>query len=196
MKNVAWTWGITLLCALLGIAAMSAMSSHVMRLEHENRTARHEKEHAEKIRLALWRMESEASAIALLENTHSSKNFLSIPDKEKADHVRCYFQYDMQMKVVTSSQSDSDKVGTLRGILLNPCYSCHGEDVSNGFVAEQMASVWSNQTVTMYNSGNAQKTEIQPEFEKSIRAEQMKRNISQFKGGNIQQCAQTAHNKV
>jgi len=196
MKNVFWTWGITLLCALLGIAAMSGMSRHVMRLERENHTARYEKEHAEKIRLALWRMESEASAILLLENTRSSKNFLEISTEDKPEHVRSYFQYDMNGNHLQSSPSDKEKEATLRGILSNPSNRSCGSKVSNSCVAVHTANLPWGQQITSYNSINLQKVEIQPEFEKSIRAEQRMRNLGQMKGGNIEQTIQVANEEI
>lgn len=187
MKRFAWIWGITALCACIVLTAMSVMTRHVMRLEEVSQKATQEKEHAEKIRLALWRMESEASAILLLENTRSAEKFLESTPEALPNHVRTYFQFNAAGGYSCLPVAAQSEQNTLGLILNGSCTSVHGV-LQNSYVANSMANKWSVSApvdVNSYQEWGAQS--VSQNLEKAIRNEQLKRNIGNIKYQNIQQ---------
>jgi signal transduction histidine kinase len=186
MKRYAWIWIVKLLCAVLGIAAMTVMTRHVMRLEQESRAARLRAEHADKVRLALWRMETEANAVLLLENTRNTTDFLSISPEQQPDYARLYFQMEAgSLKTMTGASFDDNAI--LQGIMRNPSLSSDAV-VSNCQSAHQVASSWmSNAIPSNASPVTWGSTQAMQEVEKGKRQEAVNRVYLQMKSGNIAQ---------
>jgi signal transduction histidine kinase len=68
-------WFIATLCALVVLGAMGLLTRHILRLESERQVAQADAELGERLRLALWRMDSEASATLILENNRPPSQF-------------------------------------------------------------------------------------------------------------------------
>lgn len=191
MKRFAWIWVFKLLCAALGIAAMMVMTQHVLRLERESRDARNHAAHAEKVRLALWRMESEANSLLLLENTRGTADFLqtTVPTP---DYVSTYFEF-------SSGDAVQSTVGgvvqqRLQSLLASPAPAEIGV-VSNCQMAHNVASLWSDNSLSAWGmaSGSQQTTDpdLLQQNEKSQRQAVVNRSYSNMKSGNIAQKGST-----
>lgn len=186
MKRFAWIWVFKLLCAALGIAAMMVMTQHVLRLERESRDARHQAEHAEKVRLALWRMESEANALLLLENTRATTDFLdtSVP---AADYVLTYFEFSSSAEVQSTMGGATQQ--RLQSLLAGPAPAGIGI-VSNCQMATTVASQWSYNSVNAWGEGvNQQVLDVEQiqQNEKTQRQAAVNRSYSNMKSANIAQ---------
>lgn len=163
---------------------MSVMTRHVMRLEHETRAARLHAEQAEKMRLALWRMESEANALLLLENTRGTKDFLRINQEQIPDHVRVYFQMDHAGKLQCMDGATDADQKQLQVIMKSPSASAAG---TNDLVMCQAASGWVANSAKWESSlATNDSAEISQVAEKGKRVESYNRTMSQMKMGNIE----------
>jgi signal transduction histidine kinase len=186
MRRFAWVWSVIALCAVLGIAAMTVMTRHVMRLEQETRTARLRADHADKVRLALWRMETEANAMLLLENTRGTSGFLQVTADQKPEYVRQYFQIEAGAVRVMES-ADKEDADRLQSILMSPnlsaatamnnCQAVHA--VANAWVANSVA--WGPPVVA------AEPVQQMQQIEKGKRQEAVERTYNSIKSPNISQ---------
>lgn len=185
MKRYAWIWIVILFCALLGIAAMSVMTRHVMRLEHESRTARLRAEHVDKVRLALWRMETEANGLLLLENTRGTAHFLRVTPEQKPDYVRLYFQLESGHVNVMQGASVEDNE-RLQTIMSSPSQSLIAAG-SNCQAVHAVASAWQERAVTTQKQAATWAIQQAPQdIERSKRQEAVNRVYLQMKSGNIE----------
>jgi signal transduction histidine kinase len=188
MKRYAWVWILIVLCAVLGIAAMTVMTRHVMRLEQETRTAQQRAEHADKVRLTLWRMETEANAVLLLENTRGTGDFLKVSPGQKPDYVRQYFQIEGG-SVNVMDGAEKEDVARLQTIMFSPsvsavpgvinCQAVH--DVANAWVAN--STTW-GQSIAINES-----VQQSQQLEKTKRQEVVERSYNALKTPNISQNA-------
>lgn len=193
MKRFAWVWILIVSCAVLGIAAMAVMTRHVMRLEQETRTARLRAEHADNVRLALWRMETEANAVLLLENTRGTAEFLQAAPGQKPDYVRQYFQLESGSVSVMEGAGKED-VDRLEKIMFSPsvsavtgmsnCQAVH--TVANAWMANSTA--W-GQTTALQTPALEEQVQQMQVLEKSKRLEVVERSYNSIKSPNIAQNA-------
>lgn len=70
-----FVWIVASLCAATVLAALAVVSSRVLEFERERGLAAAEAELSERVRLALWRMESEAAAMLTVENSRPTEQF-------------------------------------------------------------------------------------------------------------------------
>lgn len=189
MKRHTWIWGVMLCCAALGVVAMLVMTRHVMRLEQESRAARQRAEHAEKVRLALWRMETEANALLLLENTRATAGFLQVPAKDQPDYVRQYFELQGSLLRCGDAATPDDRVA-LDGIMRSP--SAVAAAPSNCAAVHQVASSWMANgclNVDQQAAANAVDplSQVAQQVEKSKRQEVVERTVNTMKTPHISQ---------
>ncbi|MBB5034857.1 sensor histidine kinase [Prosthecobacter vanneervenii] len=75
MRKPLHIWITFIACLGLLLAAMAWVSWHTLALEHERETAAREAEEQERTRLALWRLDFQASALLIRENSRPSYDF-------------------------------------------------------------------------------------------------------------------------
>src|SRR6187401_992911 len=99
--NRPWLiWLLSLLCAAGIFGAMGVITHRSLNLEREWVQARADAELQERLRLALWRMETEASALMIDENNRPPEHFRfqkgRMNDSQLEDampkHVRLHFE--------------------------------------------------------------------------------------------------------
>ncbi len=84
MRRARRTWAIFGLCLVLGIAAVGWISLTVIRLDRAEADARRRAESEEKVRLALWRMESALSPLIAQESTRPYFHYSAFYPAERA----------------------------------------------------------------------------------------------------------------
>lgn len=187
MKRHAWIWVVIVLSAALGVVAMTEMTRHVMRLEQESRAARLRAEHAEKVRLALWRMESEANALLLLENTQPTVGFLQLPVKDQPSYVRQYFELQGSALRCTDEALPDDRA-SLDGIMKSPSAVAASPLISNCRAVHQVASAWMANGYQFPNANTVAPSEqMAQQIERSKRQEIVERSVNTLKTPNISQ---------
>ncbi|MGI8603011.1 MAG: sensor histidine kinase [Verrucomicrobiales bacterium] len=75
MRRPIITWVIFFCCAALLLGALGWVTVHTLRLESEKQTATRDAEIQERVRLALWRLESAAMSILIRENARPPEHF-------------------------------------------------------------------------------------------------------------------------
>ncbi|MCX6879632.1 MAG: HAMP domain-containing sensor histidine kinase [Verrucomicrobia bacterium] len=75
MKHTRSIWLVFLTCAAVVGAAMAVITHHALSLEQARLQAAGEAELGEKVRLALWRMDTEAAALLFAENNRAPSEF-------------------------------------------------------------------------------------------------------------------------
>lgn len=71
----AAVWTIFAICIAVLLAAMAWVTAHTLRLEEQRLAAGQERELQERVRLALWRMDSAAGALVIAENSRPANHF-------------------------------------------------------------------------------------------------------------------------
>ena len=92
MKRCAWVWIASSLCAVVLIAAMFLLTNHIVRLEIEANLSLAKAEQEQKIRLALWRLESEANAILVAENARPIETFVATDAWKSSGYISGLFE--------------------------------------------------------------------------------------------------------
>ncbi|MCB1097266.1 MAG: HAMP domain-containing histidine kinase [Verrucomicrobiae bacterium] len=77
-------WTVFAVCIAVLLAAMAWVTAHTLRLEHERRAADEERELQERVRLALWRMDSTAGALVIAENARPANHFRDFHPADQA----------------------------------------------------------------------------------------------------------------
>ena len=108
-------WLLSLLCAAGIFGAMGVITHRSLRVEQEGAQARADAELQERIRLALWRMETEASALLIEENNRPpehfrAKNGTSPLAGPAPKYVRLHFEIEGDGKVVSPQAFGSGAV--------------------------------------------------------------------------------------
>ncbi len=110
-------WLLSLLCAAGIFSAMGVITHRSLQLEHDNAEARADAELQGRIRLALWRMETDASTLVLGENSQPPGDFHAFPPDSaqgalsplattSEPNVRMHFEIGRD-KAVTSPEAPS-----------------------------------------------------------------------------------------
>lgn len=101
-------WLISLFCAAGIFGAMAVITHRSMGLEQEGAQARADAELQERLRLALWRMETEASALMIEENNRPPEEFHPAPAGRPSPlagplpkHVRLHFDIGIDGVIVS-----------------------------------------------------------------------------------------------
>lgn len=83
-RSRRWWWVVFAACALLALAALAWITRTSLELEARERRARVEAEHQEKLRLALWRMDSWLGPQLARESARPIHEYLAFYPKERA----------------------------------------------------------------------------------------------------------------
>ncbi len=133
MRKPLHIWITYIACLGLLLAAMAWVSWHTLTLERERETAAHEADQQERVRLALWRLDFQASALMIRENArppydfrpfHSPEGLVNksysnvakgevlLPSPllaEVPEHVLLYFQMDSRGQVLSPQVPQNDE---------------------------------------------------------------------------------------
>jgi len=133
MRKPLHIWITFIACLGLLLAAMAWVSWHTLALERERETAAHEADQQERVRLALWRLDFQASALMIRENArppydfrpfHSPEGLVNksysnvakgevlLPSPllaEVPEHVLLYFQMDSRGQVLSPQVPQNDE---------------------------------------------------------------------------------------
>lgn len=83
--NRPWViWSVFLLCLIVGLTAMGWISATIIRLDRDEAAARRQAAYEERVRLALWRMESALAPIAAQENARPYFHYQSFYSPTRA----------------------------------------------------------------------------------------------------------------
>lgn len=77
-------WAIFAICITVLFAAMAWVTAHTLRLENARVSAEQDRELQERVRLALWRMDSAAGAIVIAENARPANHFRDFHSADQA----------------------------------------------------------------------------------------------------------------
>ena len=132
-QAAAMALGLFVACLGLLLAAMAWVSWHTLALERERETAAREADQQERVRLALWRLDFQASALMIRENArppydfrpfHSPEGLVNkaydnvakgevlVPSpllSEVPEHVLLYFQMDTRGQVLSPQVPQNDE---------------------------------------------------------------------------------------
>jgi len=133
MRKPLHIWITFIACLGLLLAAMAWVSWHTLALERERETAAREADQQERVRLALWRLDFQASALMIRENArppydfrpfHSPEGLINkaydnvakgevlVPSpllSEVPEHVLLYFQMDTRGQVLSPQVPQNDE---------------------------------------------------------------------------------------
>lgn len=111
-------WLAFIACALLGLGALAVISRHAMRLEEDRRSASEAMELSRSVRLALWRMDSEASALLMRENNRPPAIFReSRPPVNAPASARAYFEINEEGALAGTAPARPEVKDHLRRLL-------------------------------------------------------------------------------
>lgn len=111
-------WLAFFACALLGLGALAVISRHAKRLEEDRRTAAVAMELSRSVRLALWRMDSEASALLMRENNRPPSIFRETrPPINAPASARAYFEINEEGALVATAPAEPAVKDQLRRLL-------------------------------------------------------------------------------
>ncbi|MFM7181993.1 MAG: sensor histidine kinase [Verrucomicrobiales bacterium] len=118
MSHPRSIWLAFIACALLGLGGLAVISRHAMRLEEDRRAVAEAMELSRSVRLALWRMDSEASALLMRENSRPPAIFreTQIPSNAPA-YARAYFEINENGALSSAAPTDPAVKGELRRLL-------------------------------------------------------------------------------
>lgn len=118
MSRPRTIWIAFLACALLGLGALAVISRHTIRLEEDRRSAAEAMELSRSVRLALWRMDSEASALLMRENNRPPALFreTQLPSNAPA-YARAYFEINENGALSSTAPSEPSVKRELRRLL-------------------------------------------------------------------------------
>jgi signal transduction histidine kinase len=91
MTRPLLVWLSFLACAALLLGALALVSRHARGLEAARAVAAAEADAGQRVRLALWRMDSEAAALLVLENNRPPAAFAAAASPPP-EHAHCYFE--------------------------------------------------------------------------------------------------------
>src|SRR5688572_2692588 len=107
MSRPSSIWIAFVACALLLAGALAVVSRHALGLEHERIAAETEADAGQRVRLALWRMDSAATAILVRENSRPPADFLNPePPADAPDGARLYFEIDGEGKLMAPARGE------------------------------------------------------------------------------------------
>ncbi len=133
MRKPLHIWITFIACLGLLLAAMAWVSWHTLALERERETAAREADQQERVRLALWRLDFQASALMIRENARSPYDFrpfhspeglvsksydnvakgeVLVPSpllSEVPEHVLLHFQMDSRGQVLSPQVPQNDE---------------------------------------------------------------------------------------
>ena len=100
MARSVLIWCGFLLCVLLPLAALGLVTRHAIAQDHLRRVAEADADRGQRVRLALWRMDSEAAALLVSENNRSTDDFRPGAMLQSAlpDYVHLHFEVDANGK--------------------------------------------------------------------------------------------------
>lgn len=106
MKRPPAIWFAFLACAALVLGALGMVSHHAVEQEERRALAEAEAELGQRVRLALWRMESEAASLLVLENNRPPSQFRDGDGNLAAvaaegGHALLYFEVDADGRMTT-----------------------------------------------------------------------------------------------
>lgn len=111
-------WLAFFACALLGLGALAMISRHAIGLEDERGAAAEAVELSRGVRLALWRMDSEASALLMRENNRPPSIFRETRPPENAPSVaRAYFEINENGALSATAPAEPEVKSELRRLL-------------------------------------------------------------------------------
>ena len=118
MSHPRSIWLAFLACALLGLGALAVISRHAMRLEEDRRAVAEAMELSRSVRLALWRMDSEASALLMRENNRPPAIFreTQLPTNAPA-YARAYFEINENGALSSTAPAKPDVKIELKRLL-------------------------------------------------------------------------------
>ncbi|MGB1260763.1 MAG: hypothetical protein ACPG6P_12025, partial [Akkermansiaceae bacterium] len=141
--NKPWViWSLSALCAALIFGAMGAITHHTLKLEKKSEEAYAKAQLEEKVRLAMWRMDSVASAILAKENNRPAWHFLPIDRMAKGKPTQTdTASYWQQVSPLNLGLPDNVKLHfEARG---NDLFSPQSNDLPD---VKQVGSVWAAQS--------------------------------------------------
>ncbi len=151
-------WLAFIACALLGLGALWMVSRHAVGLENDRLLAEVESDQAQRIRLALWRMDSEAAAFLMRENNRPPSDFKKAmrPTNSPAE-ATIYFEIDQDgllASVAPSGSMSKERVRRLLGVGDSP--PVVPNDVSQTFnsnsgIAYAVANVFNDNSASLPN---------------------------------------------
>lgn len=113
-------WLAFIACAFLGLGGLGMVSRHAVWLENDRLLAEQESDRAQRIRLALWRMDSEAAAFLMRENNRPPSDFRKGTRPSSAPpEAEIYFEIDPQgmlSMVAPDEPATKERVRRLLGI--------------------------------------------------------------------------------
>lgn len=119
MSRPSTIWLAFVACALLLAGAMAVVSRHAIGLEHDRVLAAADADAGQRVRLALWRMDSAATAILVRENSRPPADFRNPePPGDAPDGARLYFEINGEGKLMAPSRGEvSGTTGDYRAAL-------------------------------------------------------------------------------
>lgn len=148
MKRTRSIWLAFLTCAAVVGAAMAVVTHHLMSLEKARLQAAGEARLGEKVRLALWRMDTEAAAMLFAENNRAPSEFRAAPQPGPANNLP--FGNNQQAVQPTPGPPASPLLATL------PDYAIlHFEISENGRLESPQVPAYPNQPQPASQSGTS-----------------------------------------
>lgn len=118
MSHPRSIWLAFFACALLGLGALAVISRHAMRLEEDRRSVAGAMELSRSVRLALWRMDSEASALLMRENNRPPAIFRETqPPSNAPAYARAYFEINEDGALSSTAPAEPAVKSELRRLL-------------------------------------------------------------------------------
>ena len=118
MSHPRSIWLAFFACALLGLGALAVISRHAVRLEEDRRMAAEAMELSRSVRLALWRMDSEASALLMRENNRPPAIFRETrPPSNAPAYARAYFEINESGALSSTAPAEPAVKSELRRLL-------------------------------------------------------------------------------
>jgi signal transduction histidine kinase len=118
MSHPRSIWLAFIACALLGLGALAVISRHAVRLEEDRRSVAGAMELSRSVRLALWRMDSEASALLMRENNRPPAIFRETqPPTNAPPCARAYFEINENGALSSTAPAEPVVKGELKRLL-------------------------------------------------------------------------------
>ena len=115
MSRPSTIWLAFVACALLLAGALAVVSRHALGLERERVEAEAEADAGQRVRLALWRMDSEATAILVRENNRQPADFVNPdPPADAPPGARLYFEINQKGELLAPARADVSGAATDR----------------------------------------------------------------------------------
>ena len=173
MKNSRnWLiWATLAICAALVIGAMTWLTRSALDSERERTMAEQKADLEERTRLALWRMDSEGTALLLAENRQPSRDYDAIPSTDDS-FVQLRFE-SSELGQLKSAQ-DKDKLEILRDHLSKNPLPLEGGELLR-CVLIQNDSNW-----------NSIQKEAPVEKERNLKVRRKEGSVEARKGGSYQ----------